>query len=281
MFLSRALCSLALLSGGVAMASGCDSASDLDASDLEDTDSDDGGEDASFRWSTPLAGIDTLVTSMNAPSNGQNPGCWDTSPSGSPRTFQQYPCHGRDNQRWVFERVGSSFRIHSADDDDLCLDVPSGNMSSGQNLQLFPCHSGANQLWRVFSTGDGQSATIRPALNTGLCIDVENAVVTQQSAIQIFSCHGGANQSWRFHDYLGDDGIGGCDYSVRFYSANPSPVVGPGGVANFPVTHHRPDTLCAADFDHELVDCDPGTDWLVVDRLNGDGGFKVRCFETK
>jgi hypothetical protein len=282
---SLSLRGLELAAAFAIVIAGCDSPDELEAEDVveHDTegDSGDGDDDLEFRWSTPLPGVETLVTSANAQAYGQNPGCWDTSPSGSPRVFQQYPCHARDNQRWLFEPVGNAFRIHSVDDDDLCLDVPSNNFVSGQDLQLFPCHNGANQLWRVFPNGDGETATIRPPSNLGLCMDVEDGIKTNQSRIQIFTCHGGSNQSWRFHDYLDDDTVGGCNGSVRFYSVTPSPVVGPGGVGNFPVTYHRPDTLCSADFDHELVQCPTGTDWLVVDRLGGTGSFKVRCFDTK
>lgn len=280
---------LQLVAGFAALAAvaGCDSEADIQPEDFVDTDpaasnSDDIGDDVEFRWSTPLPGVETMVTSMNTPSTGQNPGCWDTSPSGSPRTFQQYPCHARDNQRWVFETVGSFFRIHSADDDDLCVDVPNSNMTSGQDLQLFPCHSGANQLWGLASV-DGQSASIRPALDDTLCMNVENAIVTGQSRIQIYTCTDAINERWRFHDYLDDDTIGGCSGSVRFYSTQhaPSSVVGPGGVGNYPVTTNKPDTLCSSDFDHELVNCPSGTDWIVADRLGGTGSFKVRCFDTK
>lgn len=283
---SRSLARLVTVAA-LAIAPACDTVEDLDPSDLVDEDGDADEDLVEFRWSTPLANIDTMVTSLNAPANGQNPGCWDTSPSGSVRPFQQYPCHARNNQRWRFEAVaGGAFRIHSADDDDLCVDVPGFNFVSGQNLQLFPCNSGINQRWRVFTRPDGVSATIRPAATSSLCMDVENAVVTGQAALQIFTCKntsssGSKNQAWRFHDYLDDDTVGGCNGPVRVFSATPSVVVGAGGVANFPVTHHRPDTLCSADFDHELIQCPSGTDWIVTDRLNGTGSFKVRCFDTQ
>ena len=260
----------------------CDTEDDLAPEDFAFEDLEDLDEP---RWATPLSGVETLMTSMNAQAYGQNPGCWDTSPSGNPRTFQQYPCHGRENQRWVFEAMGNSqFRIHSADDDDLCVDVPGGNFTSGQDLQLFTCHNGPAQRWRIFTRPDGVSATIRPAANLGLCMDVENGVVTNQSRIQLFTCKdqtlaSSKNQGWRFHDYLDDDSIGSCSGAVRFYQNTPGIVVGRGGVGNFSVWDPDPDTLCSSDFDHEAVNCPDDTDWLVVDRLGGSG-VKVRCFDT-
>ena len=175
---SLALCMLAPLA--------CDAPSDLDDELVAESDGED-EELVEFRWSTPLTNHPTLVTSMNADAQGNNGGCWDTAPSGWKRHFQQYPCHAGNNQLWRFQAApGGGFTIHSEDDDGLCLDVPSSNFASGQDLQMYPCHGQPNQIWNVF-VRDGESATIRPRGHNDLCVDVEWGVVTNQSAIQIFT----------------------------------------------------------------------------------------------
>lgn len=253
---------------------GCVEASELDELELEG-EADDPQDEAEFRWSTPLTNHPTLVTSMNADTyGGNNGGCWDTAPSGNVRHFQQYRCHAQDNQLWLFEALGGGdFMIRSADDDDLCLDVPGFNYASGQDLQLFPCNGGNNQKWTIFNH-DGDSATIRPKDATGLCVDVENGVKTEQATIQIFSCHGGSNQAWRFHDWKGSDSHS-CDWSMRF---GPQ-VVSPGSRRSFAAPWGSYfNTLCAENLQSDSVDCPSGTNWFVIDSPWGSNDFNVRCF---
>jgi hypothetical protein len=228
----------------------------------------------------PVAGEETLVTSMNADARGDDGGCWDLPlglPSNAVKWLQQHPCHARNNQRWKFEWRGAGFRIHSARDYDLCLDVPSSNYASGQDVQLFPCHSGNNQLW-VISQGT-TSSTIRPWQSPSLCLDVENGVRTGLAKIQLFGCHGGTNQAWKFHTYVDDDGMS-CSSTVRFGAGGPT--VSSGTSRSFRVTGHNFDVQCPLPRPrHEQLGCDDDeVDWLVVDRLGGSGGYTVRCFHT-
>lgn len=253
---------------------GCEDPSEFDLEDEGELPDDaDEEELVELRWSTPLSNVPTLVTSMNADYQGFNGGCWDTAPNGNVRPFQQYPCHAEDNQLWYFRSApGGGFTIHSKDDDDLCLDVPSNNFSAGQDLQMYPCHGGANQIWSVF-VRDGQSATIRPRNHNDLCVDVEWGVVTNQSPIQLYPCHGGSNQAWRFHDYLGSDNLS-CDLSIKFGSY---PVFA-GTRRSFRVSNRN--TLCSADLHPDTVSCSDSTDWLVVDSPWGSDDFHVRCFSA-
>jgi hypothetical protein len=257
----------------------CACAEDDEPGDDADDEADELEDPDDFRWSTPLAGVETLVTSLNADASGNNGGCWDTSPSGSPRVFQQYPCHARDNQLWKFESVGGgAFRIHSVDENGLCLDIPNGNIATHQLLQLFPCHNGNNQKWTV-NNFNSKSATIRPFSNAGFCLDVWDAIKTNQAAIQLSPCNGGSNQAWRFHDKKDDDGLS-CDTTVRFGASGPT--VSTGQTGSFRVTGHNFDVECFyPDFDWDEVGCDDSiVDWFVVDRLDGAGGYDVSCFDT-
>lgn len=237
---------------------------------------DDAG-DVELRFNTPLTNYPTLITSMNATTyGGNNGGCWDTAPSGNVRPFQQYPCHAHENQLWLFEPVGDAFVIHSADDEDLCLDVPGFNFASGQNLQMYPCNGGINQKWKVFAH-DAQSATIRPSSNAALCVDVENGIKTNQSPIQLFGCTGNANQAWKFHDWAGEDTSIDCDWSLRF---GPE-VVSPGQRRSFFATGQHFNTLCSENLESDSVSCPAWADWFVVDSPWGSDDFDVRCFNVQ
>jgi len=238
-------------------------------------------ESSSSELTWPLAGANTLVTSMNADASGNDGGCWDLPlglPSNAVKWLQQFPCHGRNNQLWRFEWAGVGFRIHSSRDYGLCVDVPSGNYSAGQDVQLYPCNGGANQVFLVHQTNT-RSSTIRPWASPSLCLDIENGVRTNLARIQLFGCHGGSNQEWRFHTYLDDDGLS-CSSTVRFGASGPT--VSTSSSRSFHVTGHNFDVQCPLPSPrHDSVDCpDNDTDWFVVDRLGGAGGYTVRCFHT-
>lgn len=76
---------------------------------------------------------------------------------------------------------------------DTCLDIPSGNITNGQPIQIYRCNGGANQQWRAFADG-----TIRPASNTSYCLDVPNGSNTVGNVVQLWQCWGGINQKFRF-----------------------------------------------------------------------------------
>lgn len=258
----------------VALPVGCDGPLEPDDPDELVGESEGEGDDVGFRFATPLINYPTLVTSMNADTyGGNNGGCWDTAPSGSVRPFQQYRCHAQDNQLWLFESVSGGFVIHSADDEDLCLDVPGFNFASGQDLQMYPCNWGINQVWELHAH-DGGSATIRPAADPSLCVDVENAVKTNQSPIQLYGCTGNANQAWRFHDWAGEDTSLDCDGPMRFGPA----VMSNGTRRSFAATVSHFSTLCSDDFDADYVSCPSWANWFVVDSPWGSDDFDVRCF---
>ncbi|MCH9686646.1 MAG: RICIN domain-containing protein [Deltaproteobacteria bacterium] len=252
----------------------CDDAA-VELEDVADTTGASDGDDE-LRFATPMFDYPTLVTSMNTDWKGDNGGCWDTSPNGNVRPFQQYPCHGKDNQLWKFESMGDgSFRIHSDDDEGLCIDVPSNDFVSGKDLQLFPCHGGANQRWTV-NVHSNAASTIRPRDAQGLCMDVENAITTNYSKIQIYTCHFGSNQQWRMHDWMGKDTSLDCDWAMRFGSH----VVSNGTRQNFFASGQEFNTLCSENLQSDSVNCPSGTDWFVVDSPWGSDDFDVRCFQT-
>ncbi len=259
---------------------GCDQPGDAEGVFDSDGEEFEAHEDElEFRWATPLSNHPTLMTSMNADTyGGSNGGCWDTSSGGGSygRPFQQYRCHGQDNQLWKFEPVSGGFLIHPKGDDGRCVDVPGFNFVNGQPLQTYPCNGGINQVWRVFNH-DAQSATIRPSASTNLCIEVHDAVKTHQSPLQIGVCNGQSFQAWRFHDWIGKDTSLSCDWgwSMRFGPV----VVSPGNRRSFAASGSHFNTLCSENLDSDGVSCSSSANWFVVDNPWGSNDWDVRCFQ--
>jgi hypothetical protein len=218
----------------------------------------------------------TEVTSANGG------GCMDLPlglPAGSVLWLQQYPCNGGSNQRLRFEQVGSGvFRIHSAWDNNLCLDVPSGNYASGQDVQFFPCHSGQNQRWAV-SVYSATHGVIKPEANNGLCLDVENAS-TGAAKIQLYGCGSPvpANRLWKFRTYLGNTTGQSCTGNVTI---NGNTLI-PGLVATFSVPSGSVTSTCnAIPMTSFALTCPWNTNYMVANRNTANAGtaaFPIACF---
>jgi hypothetical protein len=65
-------------------------------------------------------------------------------------TVQQWNCHGRDNQRWVLESVGTaeapSYLLRAVHRGK-CLDVRQFSQANGATVQQWNCHGRDNQRW--------------------------------------------------------------------------------------------------------------------------------------
>jgi hypothetical protein len=78
---------------------------------------------------------------------------------------------------------------------DMCLDIPYGNITSNQIVQIYGCHGGAPQQWRARSDG-----TIRPAANESFCLDVPYGSAYAGNVLQLYPCNGGTSQQFVFDD---------------------------------------------------------------------------------
>jgi hypothetical protein len=209
-------------------------------------------------------------------------GCMDLPgglPAGSTPWLQQFPCHGGANQRLRFESVGSgAFRIHSAFDNSLCLDIPSGNTVSGQDIQFFPCHSGANQRWTV-SVLNATFGTISPEANASLCLDVENAS-TGVAKIQLFGCGSPVqvNRQWRFRTLFQTQTMPSCTGNVTIGGTT----LLPGLAVSFPVGSGILTGTCNSVTGSTFpVRCPTSTNWMVANRNtvnSGTAAFPLSCF---
>jgi cytochrome c len=74
-----------------------------------------------------------------------------------------------------------------------CLDIPHGNPSNGNGVQIWNCGvSSPNQRWSfVGGTIVGMG---------GKCLDVEAGKAEDGTRVQVWNCNGGANQRWQFQD---------------------------------------------------------------------------------
>jgi Ricin-type beta-trefoil lectin domain len=209
-------------------------------------------------------------------------GCMDLPlglPAGAPLWLQQFPCNGGGNQRLKFESLGNgTYRVHSAYNESLCLDIPSGNTVAGQDLQFFGCHSGANQIWTV-SALNASFGTIHPLANSSLCLDVENAS-TGVAKIQLYGCGSpiATNRQWRFRTYLGTRSMPGCTGNVTIGGTT----VIPGAVASFSVPGGVLTGACnSVSRTTFQVDCPATTNWMVANRNTANAGtanFPLACF---
>src|ERR1041385_309908 len=192
-----------------------------------------------------------------------------------PFWLQQFPCNDGDNQRLRFEDMsGGQYRIHSAHDNTLCLDVPSGVFASGQDIQFFPCHNGLNQRWTV-AAHDVTFGMIRPAADANLCLDVENAS-TGIAHIQLFGCGSpvAANRLWKFRTLVGSATGNPCTGNVTIGATT----VIPGQFAMFSAAGNSQVTCSSVGSMPYRLTCPSSANWLLVNRGNGTGRFPVTCF---
>ena len=125
----------------------------------------------------------------------KDPGkCLDDKYAGGVHTpMQLWPCNGTPAQKWYFDDL--RFKLEQ---NGLCLDLPYGDVTNGNTLQIDNCNSGSNQEWIY----DGVSKQIRSVANTGFCVDIGGSGVSGGTPrIQLWQCLGDNNsfqntQTW-------------------------------------------------------------------------------------
>jgi hypothetical protein len=73
--------------------------------------------------------------------------------------------------------------------DGLCLDIPWGDPTNGNIVQMYPCHGGVNQQW--FLSSDGQIVS-----GLGKCLEVGGNDMSVGARVQIWDCVGSEMQSF-------------------------------------------------------------------------------------
>ncbi|MGW2251393.1 RICIN domain-containing protein [Kitasatospora sp. NPDC001660] len=85
------------------------------------------------------------------------------------------------------------YQLHSSPDQ--CLDVPRGDPTDGNDVELWTCNGGVNQKWRP---NPWTGALVNFATNK--CLDVvgNNGPPQNGTRVEIWTCNGGSNQKWQF-----------------------------------------------------------------------------------
>jgi len=115
--------------------------------------------------------------------------------------LQIYPSHGGPNQHWEITEVGqfgsgtSGYKLYkiTAAGTDMAWDLPNGDVTSGNSIQIYPFHGGDNQLWREEGKST-QAFVIKSAANQRV-LDVPG-FTSNWSVIQHYPANGGYNQAW-------------------------------------------------------------------------------------
>ena len=136
-------------------------------------------------------------------------------PGGNAKAGQEvrlWQCNGLPNQEWLFKALSPSaqvvnplsptiYAIHYAANPNLCLDLPAGNSTNGNHLQLWNCNQQENQKW-VYD-GAADIHLLFGATTNTKCLDLTMGNTTNGAAIGIWDCESGdINQQWFFDGKL-------------------------------------------------------------------------------
>lgn len=123
--------------------------------------------------------------------HGKHPSlCLDVSGaanSGTPLKLQK--CNGQDQQKFALQ-AGVTIRMFQ--DYHLCLDLPGGDTTNGNFLQLWTCNGMAHQYW-VY---DSSNSRIRSAADSSKCLDAGD--LQNGNSLQIWDCNGNDRQSFGY-----------------------------------------------------------------------------------
>lgn len=90
-------------------------------------------------------------------------------------------------EKWTLS--GKLIESHRA----LCLDIPNGNIATGQTLQFWTCNGIAAAQNFDYFTSDN---TIRPQSNHGYCLDINMRLIFPGQLPVVWPCDGSSYQKW-------------------------------------------------------------------------------------
>jgi hypothetical protein len=121
---------------------------------------------------------------------------------------QQYTCHGRANQQWMFRHLGSDvFEIKSVSSNK-CLDITGASQQNGAAAQQWSCNGSAAQRFKVVSVGNG-AYQLQPQTAASKCLDVSGVSRDDGAPLQQWGCWVGDNQKWLLSPIAGATGGSG------------------------------------------------------------------------
>ena len=83
-------------------------------------------------------------------------------------------CNGRDSQWWVF--LSDSWAIAYGPDKSKCIDVPGGDLTPGNVLQIWDCNQLDNQKWGYDS--EQKTIYLASSAEASVCMDLTGGDAT-------------------------------------------------------------------------------------------------------
>lgn len=128
---------------------------------------------------------------------------YDASVSGKEKNVRQNEWNGDTEQLWKFVKIsGDNYYIKAYNGQ--FLDVKSGKIVAGSNVQVFDINGGNAQKWTIRNELDIKTVdvaegiyTIQTALNRNRLLDIEGGVLTNGGNVQIFNDNGSLAQKFK------------------------------------------------------------------------------------
>ena len=113
----------------------------------------------------------------------------------------QQTCTATDAQRWLIEPTGGGYRILSAQDRRLCLNIRGAARADGARVWLSACSANGapGEIWRFETAPAGTMTAI--TRHSGKCLDVSQASRADGAAILQYACHQSPNEMWTIRPY--------------------------------------------------------------------------------
>jgi Ricin-type beta-trefoil lectin domain len=105
-------------------------------------------------------------------------------------------CHGKSlfNDANNAPIHGANLLIHSAKNEEMCIDAENSKAELSPLVQLIHCHGRENQRWTFADQNDGSSQILGIG---GLCLDVQGQHSSTGTPLQLYPCGGATNQKFR------------------------------------------------------------------------------------
>jgi hypothetical protein len=97
-----------------------------------------------------------------------------------------------NSQRGQIFYLQNGITVRSVQQFELCLDVPGGDLTNGNQLQMWPCNGLATQYW-VFETGSNR---IKAASDLNKCVDAGD--LSSSSRLMIWDCNDHETQDFGY-----------------------------------------------------------------------------------
>jgi len=99
-----------------------------------------------------------------------------------------------DQQNYPNYGIPGTEGILFAGDTSKCIELSSGDSSSGTAIDLWDCNGLVNQAW--YWASDSNKIMLGGHEEAGMCIDLPNGEASNGNALQLWACNDGDSQNW-------------------------------------------------------------------------------------